>query len=557
MKSSRTCWLVLVGLVTSFNAAVVADSAQAEYNTASSQQSTGEVSRRIDESLTGELGFDKPEIKSHLAPRTDDQTFLRRVYLDLAGELPTPTEVSLFALDTAADKRAKLVERLLADPRYGRNWARFWRDVIMYRRADDRALIAAASAERFLAENLNENKHWDEIVRGFLTGLGNISEKGTTALIMAQQADASNIASEVSRIFLGVQISCAQCHDHPYDPWKREQFHQFAAFFPRVSLRPVLVNGQQRGFEVASVTREPFQGRPAAFRGSMEHYMPDLKDPASRGTLMTPIFFATGEKLETGVADLDRRGQLADWMTSPKNVLFAKALVNRVWGELAGEGFYEPVDDMGPGRKATAPQTLDYLAQQFAAHQYDLKWLFRTIMATDTYQRASRPRRSPNDTPFLANTSYRVRSDVLYDNLAQALGFPRQGEVSGNPYGGGQQRFLNQGRYQFSLTFGYDPSERRENVASSIPQTLILMNSRQWGQAVSAQSGGALAQMLSDVRDDEQLVGELYLRFLAREPNDAEINICLEHVKSSERRSDGFEDIVWTLLNRSELLYRN
>src|SRR5579871_6236255 len=134
MKSSRTCWLVLVGLV-----GIVTASARAEYNTASSPQPTCEVSRRVDETLAGELGFDKPEIKSHFAPRTDDQTFLRRVFLDLVGELPTPTEISLFTLDTAGDKRTKLVERLLADPRYGRNWARYWRDVIMYRRADDRA----------------------------------------------------------------------------------------------------------------------------------------------------------------------------------------------------------------------------------------------------------------------------------------------------------------------------------------------------------------------------------------------------------------------------------
>jgi hypothetical protein len=532
---------------------------RAEMKTSSGTSSTSLVSPRIDEILAEEINLGEAAVRAKLADKTSDQAFMRRVYLDLVGELPAPIDISLFTLDAAADKRAKLIDKLLADERFGRNWARYWRDVIFYRRADDRALISGPAAEKYLADGLNENKPWDEIVRGFLTGLGDISQNGTAALVMAQQADANNIASEVSRIFLGVQISCAQCRDHPYDPWKREQFHQFAAFFPRVSLRPVLVNGQQRGFEVASVTGEPrirgAGGQP--FRGALEHYMPDLKDPSSRGTLMTPVFFATGDKLETGVADLDRRGQLADWLTSPKNALFAKALVNRIWGELVGEGFYEPVDDMGPGRKASAPKTLDYLAEQFAAHNYDLKWLYRTLMATDAYQRASRPRRTPNETPFLANCSYRLRSDVLFDCMSQGLGVSRPGE-QGNPYmAGGPQRFLNQGRYQFSLVFGYDPSERRENVAGSIPQTLVLMNSRQWGQAISAQGGGMLSQLLGQISDDEELAVELHLRFLAREPNDQELKLCLEHVKSAPSRGEAFEDIVWALLNRSELLYRN
>ncbi|HEX4128598.1 MAG TPA: DUF1549 domain-containing protein [Pirellulales bacterium] len=519
------------------------------------------VSKQVDRGLADELGFSTSEVQSKLAPATGDQAFLRRVYLDLVGTLPTPTEIAMFTLDPSADKRGQLVDRLLADPRYGENWARYWRDVIFYRRASDRALYGYGAVDNFLSEAFNTNQSWDKIAKQFIVASGNVGERGETAMFMAQEVDTANVAAEMSRVFMGVQIACAQCHDHPLDHWKREEFHQFAAFFPRIGLRPIRVNGQQRGFEIDSIDSGGIAFRPATMRrATLEHYMPDLKNPSAEGKMIAPKFFATGDTLPIGTKDEERRAKLADWLASPDNPWFAKAMVNRLWSELVGEGFQEPVDDLSVDRPCSAPKTFDLLAAQFTAHGYDVKWLFRTIMATDAYARESRPRRNPNETPFLANCSYRLRSDVVYDCLAQALAMsPGSIRTFGGAPGAQVFRYLNSPRSQFGQVFGYDPSVRRETVAGSIPQALALMNSRQFAPAISADSPQSVAaEALHNAGDDnEQAVVELFLRVLAREPSNEELTICVVHIAAADSRAAGIEDVLWTLLNRTEFLQRN
>ena len=354
------------------------------------------------------------------AKPADDETYLRRVSMDLIGIPPTPAEITAFALDPSPDKRAKAVDRLLARPEFGQNWGRYWRDVILYRRADDRALLASGAIADYLTEQFNKNTPWDQIARSFITATGDVRENGATGIVMAQFGATPDITAEVSRIFMAIQIQCAQCHDHPTDRWKRTQFHELAAFFPRIALRPVkLADKQKRSFDVIGLDRErPAKVKNAMIpRGSLEHYMPDLKNPTAKGTLMTPVFFVTGQKLPPGTPDAERRATIARWITSPRDEWFAKAFVNRIWSEMVGEGFYEPVDDIGPDRNCNAPQTLDYLAKQFVAHQYDVKWLYRTIIATASYQLDSRSRHLPGETPFLANCPQLLRADEVFDAL--------------------------------------------------------------------------------------------------------------------------------------------
>lgn len=516
---------------------------------------------KVDQGLAQEVFASSPATAAAtvpLAPKVNDEIFLRRATLDLVGMLPSPSEISLFVLDPSPDKRDKLVERLLADPRFGQNWARYWRDVILYRRVEDRALITAAGVERFLTDQFNAGASWDTIAKALITATGNVATTGETALVMAQMADANDLASEVSRIFMGVQIQCAQCHDHPTDRWKRQQFHEFAAFFPRIAARPVLTEGRVRGFEVVSVNFEPrFRGPNAQRRGSLEHYMPDLKDPSSQGKLMTPVFFATNKSLKTGATDEQRRGAVADWITAADNPWFAQAFVNRIWAELVGEGFYEPIDDLGPDRNCSAPQTIAYLAGQFTAHGYDVKWLYRTIMSTAAYQRESRPRRHADQTPFTANCSQRLRSDQVFDVLMTALGAdPQAGQRFFRP--GGAYGAQAGPRFQFMSTFGFDPSARRDEVAGSIPQALVLMNSSTVNQALNGNNpSGMLGKLLAENGDDEAVAIELYLRCLAREPGPQELAVCLDHVRQTGNRVEAFEDILWSLVNRTEFIHRN
>ena len=512
------------------------------------------AAREIDRKLVAETGADA----DNAVPRTDDETFLRRVFLDLLGETPTPDDVLAFAFMSGDTKREEIVRQLLADEAFGENWSRYWRDVIMYRRTEDRALIAANALSEYLAENLNKNTPWSEIATGFITATGDVRENGDTALIMAQAGRPEDVTAEVSRIFLGIQIQCAQCHDHPTDRWKRQQFHELTAFFPRIAVR------QDRSRDIptflVTVNDQPFAFRRPAnannrFRGTPEHFMPNLEDPTDKGTQMQPVFFVSGDKLANGTKDADRREALAAWITSPRNPWFAKAFVNRIWSELVGEGFYEPIDDLGPDRDCSAPETVDYLASTFAESGYDVKWLYATIMATEVYQRESRARRNYEELPFQANCAQRLRGDQLFDSLVSALDLgDRLAGRAGPARGPYMQR--NSPRAFFNLAFGYDPSEPREEVGSSIQQALAMMNAPFINQAINASRPDGLGAILRENSDDEDALVELYLKTLSRGPTKYETQTCLSYVKQVRDRNEAFEDILWSLINSTEFLHR-
>lgn len=523
---------------------------------------TVEAAARVDQLLAAELHAGEKT----LPKRTDDETFLRRVSLDLIGELPTPEAMTAFALDRAEGKRSAAIERLLADPLYGQNWARYWRDVMLYRRGDDRALLSSMAAVAWLTEQFNANRPWDEIARQMITSRGNIFSEGHTILIASQWGQVPETAAEVSRVFLGVQIQCAQCHDHPTDRWKREQFHELAAFFPRFAIRRSLDEGPRRTFEIVSVDRPLKRPAKAEKKGppDREYYMPDLDDPSAKGTLITPAFFVNGQKIETGTPDQERRGTIAKWITARENPWFAKAFVNRLWGELVGEGFYEPIDDLGPDRTCSAPQTIDYLAAQFVAHDFDVKWLLATIASTETYQRESRTRRNPDQTPFVANCPQRLRADQLYNALTSALEIKEAPQRRENPRYGAPEG----SRGEMIALFGYDPSDPRDEVTGAIDQALVLMNSPKLAGAIAGRNSRTmLGRLLAETDNNELVVVELYLRCLAREPSDEELTTCLRYVKqvsqqeaasgAAEARATAFEDVLWALLNSTEFLYRN
>jgi hypothetical protein len=517
-----------------------------------------DTARQIDALIAEELF--KPDTK--LAPRIDDATYLRRVWLDIVGDIPTPEHVTAFVLDPAKDKRERVVNELLDKPQYGQNWARYWRDVILSRRLEDRSQLVANALVADLTERLNKNESWDKIATEFITATGDIRENGLTAIQAAQEARTEETTAEMSRIFLGIQIQCCQCHNHPYDHWKREQFHEFAAFFPRMALKPIQ-SPTRRTFELISDDAPERPGRMKVDvmnrRGKPEHYMPDLKNPSAQGTKMQPKFFLTSATLPFGTPDAERRGTVAEWMTA--NPWFATALVNRMWGELVGEGFYHPIDDIGPDRKPSAPKAVTALSRSFADSGYDIKWLIRTICATEAYQRESRPRREADGTPFVANVAQPLRSDQLFNAILTAVDVDEPKEIAGRrgrPPEAGKPYGLNATvRQGFEVAFGYDPSDPRETVVSSIPQALALMNGVRLNLAVRAIGHETmLGREMDENKDNNALVEELYLRTLSRQPTEAELNTALAYCKESKNRTAVFEDLLWALLNSSEFSHR-
>jgi hypothetical protein len=360
----------------------------------------------------------------------------------------------------------------------------------------------------------------------------------------------------MARIFLGIQIQCAQCHDHKTDRWTREQFHELTAFFPRVALRPVR-DAAERTFVLVGDDRASRRPRPPdGRRGRPEHYMPDLSDPSARGTLMTPTFFLTGQHLALGTPDAVRRETLARWIT--ESPWFAKAYVNRMWSELVGESLYVcgSVDDLGPDRTCKAPETMEYLSAQFVACGHDTGWLFQVIAATQAYQRQGRARHPVAEQPFAANCWQRLRADSLFNALASVLEFSETQQArrkQNNP-----RNARGRGpRAGFQLTFGYDPSEPRDEITGSIPQALTLMNAREIHRLLDANnSTTVLGRLLRDEPDDEAVCEELYLRALARLPSAEELDTCLDYVREIGSREEAFEDMLWALVNSTEFLHR-
>ncbi len=535
---------------------------------------------------------------------------------DLAGTLPTPRDVTLFGLDPDPAKREKLIARLLESDDYATNWMRYWRDVVFSRATNMRAPFARSAFETWMTGEFRANTPWDQIATAMMTATGDVREHGETALIFVQEGDASEIASEVSRIFLGIQLQCANCHDHPSDKWTRNNFHELAAFFPRIRVQPIREGDRQISFEIVSVNppnRRGFANQPPnpeqvmrffdknrdgkltkdevadtplgrAFdqilatvdadkdkaisleeykqipppqagpgRGSDEHYMPDLDDPTSRGKPIDPNFFLTEQFLTKGQSDQERRESLARWITSPDNPWFARAYVNRIWGELLGRGFYSPIDDIGPEREAQFPKVLDILSEGFIASGYDVKWLFKSIANTSAYQRQVQPA-DPASAAFACAIPTRLRSDQLYSAINQVFGLLEQtptqqpGRV-GNPYFRGRSP-----RDGFNDLFEFDPSTPQDEITGDVPQALYLMNSPQINSLIQATGRTRLGQVLSKYPDDQDAISELYLLALAREPSEKELAICEKYIAQVNDRSEAFEDLLWSLLNSSEFL---
>lgn len=543
----------------------------------------------------------------------DDATFLRRVSLDLIGRPPTVSEITRFGLNPAADKRQTVVEQLLASPDYASNWSRYWRDAILLRATNVRSNLVQPAFESWMEESLSDNRPWDAIVTDLLTATGPVNNDGRTALIFAHEGQPEEIAAEASRLFLGIQMQCANCHDHPWDSWKRDDFHEFAAFFPRVSVRrdrnsdnmfdyeitsvdfdrnrnagisqflltridrnrdnfiteseskntPLarLFNGQVKSYidknsdgklslEEIRTAQPPDANRPG--QGATEHYMPNLADPSSKGDLVHPAFFVGDASVPRNQKDSPRRSQVADLITSKDNPWFARSIVNRLWSELTGSAFYMPIDDLGPDRSAEHADALNVLCEGFVASNYDLRWLIKTITTTAAYQRPV----NTDAEGFVRLEPVRLRSDQLYDALCQTLNvtaLPLEFSGRRTPYARNQDR----GRQAFAATFGFDPSTPKADLTGSIPEALFLMNSPQLHNFIRADSvNSTIARISGQVLSDEDVVRELYLTTVSREPVANEVEICMQFLRQAPNRTEGLEDILWSLLNSSEFQSR-
>jgi hypothetical protein len=496
-----------------------------------------EAAERVDRAL---LQAHDPAVP--LPPLADDQTFLRRVYLDLTGKLPNPKEIESFVANPDPDKRAKQIDRLLQSEAYAVNWARYWRDALTYHTPASGNYLRWKLFDAWMVEQFRRNRPWGEIVTALVTATGINDECAPVNYLTALYGNPVEIAATTSRVFLGVQLQCAQCHNARTEPWKREQFHELVAFFGRAKIvQHKDVTG--RGTPYAIEGREDGQYR-----------MTDKKDPKHL-IVMQPRFL-TGETVSLDASDTERRAALAHFITSPKNPWFAKSYLNRVWTALMGWGFYAGVNDLGSGPAPRYPEVLDELAADWTNTGYDIRWLFRTLTNTQVYQRHLQPRMQSELSATIAVCPSRLRPEQIFEAMVKALGFNENDKSIPAPAPSSAPAVARHTglRHMIYQAFKIDPSLPAEEVQGTIPQALLMMNSVLVNTFVAAKGKTYLALALSKGLPDDDILQSLYERTLARKPTSEEIAICKRYLKKVGNRKEAFEDVFWSLVNSTEFL---
>jgi hypothetical protein len=472
--------------------------------------------------------------KLHIVPSgpADDAEYLRRVYLDVIGTLPTPAEVRTFLADRMPDKRAKLVDVLLDRPEYADYWALQWADVLRV----DRQTLGSADAYayyRWIRQAVADNRPFDRFARELITAEGPIAEVPAAAFYKAVTKP-GEAANTLSQVFLGVRVACAECHHHPFDRWSQTDYYGLSAFFTPVGVRKVGTT------EVVSA-----QGESTA-----THVRSGKTVPATP-LGGKPVASTTG----------DRREALAGWMTRRDNPFFARNLVNRLWAHFLGRGLIEPVDDVRSTNPPTNPELLDALANHLVESGYDVKAIIRLICASRTYWVSSTPNETnrDDDQNYSRMVFKRPAAEVLMDMVTQATGVPEK--FDGAPLGTRAIRLWDSKvRHYFLKQFGRpvraSACECERNAEPNIAQVLHLLNS-DFVQDRLRHDDGTVARLCRTDPDDGRVVEELWLTFLSRPPRTDETKLAVEHLKKAKSRREGFEDVAWALLNTKEFQFNH
>lgn len=487
----------------------------------------------------------------------DDATFLRRVTLDMTGRIPTLEETNAFLVSTDENKRAAKVDQLLDTVGYAQLFANKWSSIL---RNKSQGGLEQVSRETFgfhawILASLNSNKPYDQFVTELLTARGN---PGTNPAVSWYRAvsDTNDRMADISQVFLGVRIQCAQCHHHPYEKWSQDDYYGFKAFFTTVGRKEVRKMPEDDVVyhkRILAVAKNP-------------NTNVDLKP--------TPL---DGDVLEIP-AQRDPRIDLAHWMTASDNPYFAKVLVNRYWKHFFGRGLVEPEDDLRITNPATHPELLNELATSFAESGYDLKHLCRTICNSRTYQRSSFPNEDNGDDEQNYARYYprRLAAEVMLDAINDVAG--AKNRFSRQPVGvravalpddsaNTQSFFLRVfGRPQMDTA-----CECERTASADLAQSLHLINSDVMHGILATPNGRAYRISKEKERDDKTRITDLYLHALSRVPTENELQIALAHVERKKSRAasspgtlspeqavkEAYEDIIWVVVNTKEFLFNH
>jgi hypothetical protein len=496
-----------------------------------------------------------PQLKSlRLTPSqpADDSTFLRRAFLDALGILPTADEARAFLNDRRPDKRERLIDSLLSRPEFAEYWAQKWGDLL---RNEEKSLDRKGVRifQQWIRDWIAAGKPLNDFAREVIAARGSTYQNPAANLYRSLREPYARSES-IAQVFLGIRLQCAKCHNHPFDRWTQDDYHEFAAFFGRIDYR-ILENNRRDRFD-----RHEFDGEQVVFLrrdGGLKHPRTD--------EVMSPRILGH----DTPLADGDPLRTLADWVARPDNPYFARTQTNRVWLHLFGRGLVEPNDDFRSSNPAVNEPLLDELTRRFVQSRFNLQSLVRLIMTSRTYQFSSSPAgtNAEDEIHFSKALIQPLEAEQLLDAVAHVTGsapkfdgYPsgtRAGQVAALPQvrrgrsGGEPERFLKSfGKPDRLLTC---ECERSEDMG--LAQAIQLLSGEML-QEMLADPENRIGRLLRDGKTDAEIIESLYLSALCRGPTAEESKKLSIFVSRAKYRREALEDVVWGLVNSKEFLLR-
>ncbi|MCU0703411.1 MAG: DUF1553 domain-containing protein [Fimbriiglobus sp.] len=477
-----------------------------------------------------------------------DEQFLRRAYLDITGTLPTADAVTKFLTDSSADKRARLIDRLVETPEYAYYFANKWADVLrVKRRGQPERAQGTFAFHAWIREAVAADLPYSDFAREVICAIGEESKSPATVWYKEVQTP-EQFVDDLSQVFLGQRLACAQCHHHPYEKWSQDDYWGLAAFFGRVGKKNLPTVGRQNNNQNARVAI--FTKPNGSVTNKRSGKAAELK-PLDADPMTVP-------------AEDDPRVFLADWMTDAKNPFFAKAVANRYWAHFFGRGIVDPLDDMRVTNPPSNPELLDALTKTLTDNGYSLKSLIKTICKSRTYQLSA----VPNEFNKSDKQSYaryypkRLQAEVVFDAVCAITESPS--DFPGLPKDSHAPKRAIQLPDESFQSYFLDVFGRPQRISAcecervneaSLAMVLHLLNSDEV-QGKLARAGGRADKLAKDPRPDSEKITELFLLTQAKKPTAEQIKAATEHLQKNEKnKKQAYENILWALINSKAFLF--
>ena len=503
------------------------------------------------------------------SPPATDGEWCRRVYLDILGRVPSVTELREFVGSKEPDRKFKLVNKLLYDENYledyTRNWTTIWTNILIGRTGgtEDRSLISREGMQKYLRDTFAQNKPYDRMVTEIVTATGTTSPGGkgfngaTNFYVMKLDENAAQATAMTAKIFLGLQVQCTQCHNHPFNDWKQQKFWEFNAFFRQTRALRTFVPGT-RDVQSAELINQDFGGEGGGGGAEEAIIFYELRNGLMASAF--PVFVDGKEASRSGyVSDSVRRVELAKMIVASDYM--DKTIANRMWQHFLGYGFTKPIDDMGPHNTPTHPELLDYLGKEVRKNSFDLKELIKWITLSEVYSLSSKITASNKaDDPLMGETPKfthfylrNMRAEELYESLIVATEAQKtQGDYVE------QEKLKSAWLNQFNQTFGTDEGDEQTTFNGTIPQALMMMNGDLVKKATSIDQGSYLQKVAgSNLRPGEK-IDVLFQAALSRSPTNAEVEIANKlWAARGGNAAAALQDIFWAALNSNEFILQH